>query len=184
MGDLGAPPPRPSTARLSMPPMASLEELQRPRALVVSFWCWLVGSLLAGAIGALAATKMEPMRSEFARVAAERDPDAPQTTIDQVASASVLVVIGAGLLLALLGLLLAGALRSGRGWARVLLTVVALMGVAYAALVSSALTDGMLGSLRAPATAGLLAYTALVVIATVAMFMPGNKAWFHRPKGT
>jgi hypothetical protein len=183
MSDLGAPPPRPSTARLSMPPMAALEDLSRPRVLTVSFWCWLLGSLLAGATVALTATKSGAMRAEFARLASERDSEAPQSTIDSVASASVLIVIGAGITLALLGLLLAGAMRSGRGWARVFLTVIALLAVVYAGLVSSALTDPMLDSLRTPVTAGLLAYTALVIIATVCMFLPGASAWFRRPKG-
>lgn len=183
MGDLGAPPPRPSTARLSTPPMAALEELARPRAITVSFWCWVAGSLLAGAIGALAATKIDPMRAEFARLAGERDPDATQATLDQVASASVLVVIGVGMLLAVLGLAVAGALRAGRGWARAVLTIVAAAAVAYAALMSSALTDAMLGDLRGPVTAGLLACTALVLVATVAMFLPGTGAWFRRPRG-
>ena len=183
MSELSAPPPRPSTARLSMPPMAALQELTRPRALTVSFWCWLLGSLLAGATVGLVATRTSTMRAEFARLAGERDSEASQSTIDSVASASVLIVLGAGVLLAVLGLLLAGAMRAGRGWARVFLTVIALFAVAYAALVSSALTDPMLDTLRTPVTAGLLAYTGLVIVATVCMYARGTSAWFRRPKG-
>ena len=183
MSDLGAPPPRPSTARLSMPPMAALEDLSRPRVLTVSFWCWLLGSLLGAVSVAVTATKMSAMRAEFARLASERDGEAAQSTIDSVAAASVLIVIGVGIVLALFGLLLAGAMRAGRGWARIFLSVIAVLVAAYVALVSSALTDPMLDTLRTPVTAGLLGYVALVVVAAVCMFLPGASAWFRRPKG-
>lgn len=183
MNDLDGPPPRPSTARLSMPPMAALEDLSRPRVLTVSFWCWLLGSLVAGATVALAATKTSAMRTEFARLASERDSEASQSTIDNVAVASVLIVIGAGVVLALFGLLLAGAMRAGRGWARVFLTLVGVLAVVYTALVTSALTDPMLDSLRTSVTAGLFAYTVLVIVAVVSMYLPGANAWFRRPKG-
>lgn len=176
------PPPRPSTARLSMPPMATLEQVSRPRALAVAFWCWLTGSVLVLAIVAVAATKIEPMRAEFAALARDRDPAAARATIDQVASTSVLVIIGVGALLAVLGSALGYALRAGRGWARVVLIVVALVAVGYTALVSSALSDPMLGTLRAPVNAALLAYTALVVVATAGMVLPGTSVWFRRPK--
>jgi hypothetical protein len=166
-----------------MPPMAALEDLSRPRVLTVSFWCWLLGSLLVGAAVGLTATKTSAMRAEFARLASERDSEAAQSTIDSVATASVLIVLGAGVVLALFGLLLAGAMRAGRGWARIFLTVIAIVAVVYVAMVSSALTDPMLDSLRTPVTAGLLAYTALVIVATVCMFLGGTSAWFRRPKG-
>jgi hypothetical protein len=182
MSDLGAPPPRPSTARLSMPPMAALAELPRPRAITVSFWCWTIGGLMLGATVALVATKIDPMHAEFARLARDRDPDTAATTINSVATASVLVVVGAGVLLAALGLALAGGLRAARGWARGFLTVVALAAVGYAVLMSSALTGAMLEELRVPVITGLLGYTALVVVGAVWMFLPGTRDWFRRPR--
>lgn len=182
MPDLGEPPPRPSTARLSMPPMAALEDLTRPRVIVVSFWSWLVGSVLLAGVAAITVTKADAMHTEFARLARENDATASQKTIDSVAGASVLVVVGAGALLALLGVTLCWGVRAARGWARIVLTVVAIAGVGYAALVSSALTDPMLEDLRGPATAGLLAYTALVVVATLCMYLRGTGAWFRRPR--
>ena len=182
MPDLGAPPPRPSTARLSMPPMAALEDLSRPRAIVVSFWSWFVSGVLLAGVAAMTAAKADAMHTEFARLARENDADATQKTIDSVAAASVLVVVGVGALLALLGVTLCWAVRAARGWARIVLTVVAVAGIAYAALVSSALTDPMLADLRAPVTVGLLAYTALVVVATLCMYLRGTGAWFRRPR--
>jgi hypothetical protein len=167
-----------------MPPMAALQEIPRPRAIAVSFWCWLVAGVVVGGTVALAYTKLDPMRTEFARLARDRDPGATQATIDRVASASVLIVIGTGAVLCLLCLALAAALRGGRGWGRVFLTVVALVAVAYAALVSSAVTDPMLDDLRSPVTAGLLGFTVLVLVAAVCMYLPGTTAWFRRPKGS
>jgi hypothetical protein len=165
-----------------MPPMAALRDLPRPRVIVVSFWCWLAASLLAGAAVALTSAKIDPMRAEFARLAEADDHDAMQVTIDRVASTSVLVVIGTGALLGVLGLALGLAMRAGRGWARGMLALVAVVAVAYAALVTSALTDPMLDDLRTPTTAVLLAYTVVVIVATVCMFLPGTRAWFRRPK--
>jgi hypothetical protein len=163
--------------------MAALLDLPRPRVVAVSFWAWLAGSFLVGATVALASTKLDPMRAEFARLAGERDPDATAATIDRVADASVLVVIGTGGLLGLLGLTLAGAVLAGRGWARVLLAVVAIVGLAYVALTATAATEAMLGAVHTVVGAGLLAYAAVVLVALVCMFLPGTKAWFHRPKG-
>jgi hypothetical protein len=183
MSDFGAPPPRPSTARLSMPPMAALSELPRPRVIAVSFWSWIIGGVVLGATVALAATKVDPMHAEFARLARDRDPDTAAATINSVATASVLVVIGAGGLLAVLGMAFAAGLRAARGWARVFLTLIAIAGVGYAALMSSALTSTMLGELRAPVIAGLLGYTVLVLVAAVWMFLPGTRDWFRRPNG-
>jgi hypothetical protein len=184
MTDLGAPlPPRPSTARRSLPPMAAVLALSRPRVVSVSFWCWLASSLLLGATTATAATKIEPMHAEFARLAGTQDAEATQVTIDRVAAASVLLVIGTGATAAVLGLALAGALRVGRNWARVILTALALIAVAYAALVSTVVTDAMLGDLRSAVRAGLMAYTTVVLVAAICMYLPGTTPWFRRPRG-
>jgi hypothetical protein len=166
-----------------MPPMAALEDLPRPRVIAVSFWSWLVGSLLLAAVTAVTVTKTGAMRTEFARLARENDADATRKTIDSVATASVLVVVGTGALLAVLGLVLCRGVRAARGWVRILLTVVAVAGVGYAALVSSALTGPMLDDLQGAVTVGLLAYTALVVVAGLCMYLPGSGAWFRRPRG-
>jgi hypothetical protein len=99
-----------------------------------------------------------------------------------VADASVLVVIGTGGLLGLLCLTLAGAVLAGRGWARLVLMVVAVIALAYVALTVPAATEAMLGDVHTVVGAGLLAYAAVVVVATVCMYLPGTRAWFHRPK--
>jgi hypothetical protein len=181
MSNVGAPPPRPSTARLSMPPMAALEELPRPRSITLSFWCWVFGGVLAVAVVGLLATRADVLHAEFARLAREDDGKASRATIDGVANASVLIVIGAGALVAVLGVLLAPGLRAARGWARALLAVVALAALAYVILASSTLND-LLTDLRGPIVVGLAAYALLVIVAAVGMFLPGTSAWFQRPR--
>lgn len=182
MSEVDAQPPRPSTARLSAPPMAALIELARPRAVTVAFWCWMLGGLLAAVVSALGAVRLEPMRVEFVRLARETDPAATADTIDQVAMASVLVVLGTGALVGVFAVLLAGAVRKGRNWARVLLVMVALVAFVHTAFVASSVTSAMLGDLRGLVIGGLVVSTALVLCGAVAMFL-GTKVWFHRPDG-
>ncbi len=184
MTDQPAPPPRPSTARLSMPPMAALQDLSaapgdRRVVLVLAR-----RQPLVGAAPSRSPHRLDPMRAEFARLARDRDPGASQATIDRVASASILVVIGTGVALCVLCLALRRrAARGSRLGAGSFLAVVALIAVAYAALVSSAVTDPMLDDLRTPVVAGLLGFTVLVLVAAVGMFLPGTTAWFRRPRG-
>lgn len=182
MSEVDAQPPRPSTARLSAPPMAALIDQARPRAVTIAFWCWMIGGLMAAVSSALGALRLEPMRVEFVRLARDTDPAASADTIDQVAMASVLVVLGTGALVGVFAVLLAGAVRAGRNWARVLLVVVALIAFVHTAFVASSVTSAMLGDLRGPVIGGLLGSTALILCGTVSVFV-GTKAWFRRPVG-
>jgi hypothetical protein len=182
MSEVTAPPPRPSTERTTAAPMAALRDQPRPKVVTVSFWCWMIASLVVGAAIALLSTKIEPMRAEFARLARTSDPAATQATVDRVAGASVLLVLGTGAILGLLALTLAGALRAGRNWARILLTLIALIAMAYGAFLATAANDAMLGNLRMVISVVLLAYTAIVATAAICMLLPGTKTWFHRPR--
>jgi hypothetical protein len=163
--------------------MAALLDLTRPRAVDVSFWCWFAGSLLVAATVAVVSTRTAPMRAEFARLAIAGDPDASTATIERVAGASVLAVVGTGALLGVLGLVLAGLMRAGRNWARVTLVAGALIAMAYTAFCATSLTEPMLDDRGALVSAGLLVYTATILAGVVCMFLPGGKAWFHRPSG-
>jgi hypothetical protein len=182
MSELKAPPPRPSTERVAAPPMAALRDMSRPRAVTVSFWGWMLASLVVAAAVALQSTKIDPMQTEFARVASISDPGTSPETIDRVAGVSVLLLLGVGALLGLLGLMLAGALRAGRNWARLLLTLVALSALGYAAFLGAAANDAMFGTLRSPISLVLAAYAAVITVAGVSMLLPGTKPWFHRPR--
>jgi hypothetical protein len=182
MSELIAPPPRPSTERVAAPPMAALRDMPRPRAVTVSFWSWVLASLVVAAAVALQSTRIEPMRTEFTRVASTSDPGASPEIIDRVAGVSVLLLLGVGALLGLLGLMLARALRAGRNWARIVLTLVAVIAIGYAAFLVTAANDAMFGTLRNPISQVLLAYAATITVAAVSMLLPAAKPWFHRPR--
>lgn len=162
----GPPPPRPSTARLSAPPVAARRGRPRPRVVTVSGWLWWLAAALAVLTVMFALTRLDAVRDVLARAARDNDPAATQDVVDQVVDLSVLVIVGGGLLLGLGGGLLALGLRTGRGWARVALFALPLLAVAYGLLVVSA-TGGL-----------VLAYSAVTVAAAVCMCLPGARRWF------
>jgi hypothetical protein len=79
---------------------------------------------------------------------------------------SLLVIVGGGLLLGLLGVLLAVAMRAGKGWGRAMLVVVALLAVGYALLV--------IGPMGWP----VVVAAGVAVVAAVSMCLPESRPWF------
>ena len=92
------------------------------------------------------------------------------TTREKVARAAVATLIGAGALIVLVQLAFAFMMRSGRGWARFTLVGFTIL----AALYSYVVFDTASTIYRA----GMLASTALMVIAWVPMFLPDTRTWF------
>jgi hypothetical protein len=182
MSDPAEPPPRPSTARVTAAPLAALRGLERPRAITVSFWCWVVAGLVGTGTVALETTRIDQMRSELARLTRASDPGTAQHTVDRVADLSVLLMIGTGAVLAVVGLLLAAAMRTGRNGARFALAPVALVGLGYAAFVVTATTGAMLGGLHTAVVAGLLGYASAILTGVITMFLRGTGPWFRRPR--
>lgn len=162
----GPPPPRPSTARTSAPPLSAMRGLPRPLAVTLAFWLWGLAATLAVATAVVAAGRLDALRGEFVREARENDSSASADTVDRVADLSVLVLVGGGLLLGVLAVLLAAAMRAGKGWARVALVLVALLAVGYAVLVV------------APAGWLVLTVAGVAVVAAVCMYLPESKPWF------
>jgi hypothetical protein len=162
----GSPPPRPSTARLSSPPIAAQRELARPRVVTVSCWLWLAAALVAMAAVASTVSRLDAVRADLRRAVLESDSAATQDTVDQVVDASVLVIIIGGLVLGVVSGLVALGLRAGRGWARVTLIGFAVLAVGYGVLVRS--ETGWL----------VLGYAGLTVAGAVCMYLPGSRRWF------
>lgn len=160
------PPPRPSTARLSEAPIAARRAMTRPRAVTVAHWLWWVGAALATLTVLRAVGRLDEVRGLLGAAVLDSDPDAAQDVVDRVVDASVLVIVIGGLLLGLVGGLLAPHLRSGRGWARLTLTLVAVLAVAYGVLVVSA--TGWL----------VLAYSGVAAVAAACAYLPGSARWF------
>jgi hypothetical protein len=134
--------------------------------MTASCWLWLGAAVMAVVSVALTARRMDAVRAELAGAVRDSDPSTPADTVEQVVDLSVLVIVVGGLLVGVAGGLLALTLRAGRRWARVTLTAVAVLAVAYGVLVVSA--TGW------PA----LAYAALATAAAVCMYLPGSSRWF------
>ena len=162
----GPPPPRPSTARLTAPPLAARRGLPRPTTVTVSSWLWLLAAVLALATSALALTRLDDLRDGLAGVARDSDPTATQDTVDRVVDLSVLVIIGGGLLLGVVGVLIGLALRAGRRWSRPVLITLTLLACTYGVFVADA--TGWL----------VFGYAAATVIAAICMYLPGSRRWF------
>jgi len=162
----GSPPPRPSTARMSAPPLSAMRSMPRPLVIMVAFWLWVLAAVTAIATAVVAAGRLDALRADFVREARENDPSASADTIDRVADMSVLIVVGGGLLIGVLAVLFAAAMWAGKRWGRAVLVLVALLAGGYAVLV--------IGPVGWPA----LAPAGGAVVAAVCMYLPGSKAWF------
>ena len=161
----GPPPPRPSTARLNAPPLASRQGLPRPWAVTLSCWLWWLAAMWAVATVAATVGRLEAVRAELGQAVRDSDSSATADRVEQVVDLSVLVIIGGGALFGILVVLLASRLRAGRRWARLALTFVAALVVAYGVLVV-----GVTGWF-------VLGYVGLVVVATVLMYLPAGGRW-------
>lgn len=145
----------------------------RPRAVELSYWLWF-GACVLGMITTVATLRYFSELQTLVLVIVEQQyPLETAATREKAAWATVATVIGAGALIILVQLLLALAMRSGRGWARFALVGFIVLGALYGVAV--------LGAAPAISRAGLLASTAMMVIASVPMFLPGTRPWFaHR----
>jgi hypothetical protein len=164
-----APPPRPSVAISAI----SAEPPARPQVIDVSYWLW-VAACLAGLITAGVTLRyFSELRGVVLAIVEHQYPLETSATREKAAVTTVATLIGAGALIAVVQLVLAVTMRSGRGWARFMLIGLTILGALYSVAVFSA----------APTISqvGMLAGTALMVIAWVPMFLPGTRAWFaHR----
>lgn len=143
-----------------------MRDRPRPRTVHVAFWLWAAAAVLALVTAGVGAARYDALHDGFTREARAEDPSAGQDTVEQVADLSVLVIVGGGLLLGVLGVLLAAAMRAGRKWARFALVLVAVMAVAYAVLVT-----GPTGWL--PAACAVVAVTG-----AICAYLPGSRSWY------
>jgi hypothetical protein len=132
----------------------------------LSCWLWLVAAVVAIATVALTVSRLDAVRADLGRAVLDSDRSATRETADRVVDVSVHVIIIGGLLLGVMGGLVALWLRAGRGWARVMLTGVTVLAVGYGVLVRS--ETGWL----------VLGYATLTVAAAVGMYLPGSRRWF------
>ncbi len=145
----------------------------RPRVVDVSYWLWF-GACVIGMITTVATLRhFSELQTLVLAIVDQQYPLETPATREKAAWATVATLIGAGALIALVQLMLAVAMRSGRGWARYALVGLTVLGALYGVAVLDA----------APtiSRAGLLASISAMVIASVPMFLPATRPWFaHR----
>lgn len=142
----------------------------RPRVVDVSYWLWL-GACLVGVItAAVTLPYFGELQTAILSIVERQFPGETPATREQVATAALATLIGAGVLVVLIQLAFAIAMHSGRGWARFVIALLTFLDALYSVAV--------FGPAPTITQAGLLATTVLMVIAVVPMFLPGARAWF------
>ncbi|MGH3898526.1 MAG: hypothetical protein ACRDTA_09775 [Pseudonocardiaceae bacterium] len=167
-----APPARPSLATRAMP--SELAARPRPRAIDVSYWLWLAACLVGVITAAATLHYFDELQAAVLSIIERNSPGETPRTRENVATAMLAILIGAGVLLVLVQMAFAMAMHSGRGWARFALVLPALLGALYSIAVFS--------SSPMMTQAGLLATIVLMIVATVPMFLPGTRAWFAQQR--
>ncbi len=153
---------------------SELAALPRPRVIDVSYWLWL-GACLVGVITAAVALRyFGELQAAVLSIVERQFPRETPAMREQVATATLATLIGAGVLVVLAQLAFAIAMHAGRGWARFALVLLTLLGALYS-VAASATAPTM-------TRAGLLTTTVLMVIAMVPMFLPGARTWFAQQR--
>jgi hypothetical protein len=153
-------------------------EIERPKAIDNAFWASIASTAIASLATVVTVLLDSVWLERFARAmladAGQRATDADLSTAISVARAS----LGFGVaLFAALFVLFAMKMRAGRGWARIVLTVFAALGVLN--FLSAAVSTGAALSLM-----WSLAEIAFSVTAVVYMFRPESSKYFleHRKR--
>jgi hypothetical protein len=141
----------------------------RPQDVNLAFWLW-IASLLVAITATLIAI---PTMGETAQLAAQQQAAARGTSLSPDAAASMVhLVVVSSIVGSVVGFALnvffAVKMRAGRNWARIVITVFAVIGVLFTVL-----------GLKSGLTLALQIVAALLYIATVVlMFRPAAKAYF------
>lgn len=167
-----APPARPSLETGATP--SELAWRPRPRVVDIAYWSWL-GACLVGVITAVVTlVYFDQLQAGMSSIVAREFPNETPATRDEVATVAVAILIGAGALVAVVQVAFAVAMRSGRGWARLVLVLLGVLGVLY--------TVVTFGAAPVLTQAGMLATTALMLIAVVLMCLPVAGPWFAQQR--
>jgi len=153
-----------------------------PRSLTTSVVLWLLAGTSALAAAALMWAGQDGIRARLAAMTTEQDPSAAADVVADTARYAFLACAGSVVLVAVLHVLLALALRTGREWARTALVIAGVLGVVVAVLVQDLIADPALGLRDDPARETLLGHVVLVLAATVTMLTPSARRWLRRAR--
>ncbi len=140
-------------------------------------WLWLASGIIPvlGLVSAL--TRFTDIREHLREAARTADAGASAEAISRAASLTAAAALLGLAVPVIAQIILALLMVNGRGWARYLLIIVALIQLPIAVLAFGALSDqsGQMQNYLEVAI-GLLAFVVLVAI--VLMFLPGSRRWF------
>jgi hypothetical protein len=168
------PPVPPARPRFEFRPPPSAVCEPRPQALTLSSLLW------AGAAAALVLAVVLPLVgvgdlwADVTTAVNTGFPNEAETTRDRAAAVASFVLVGSGVLFALLAGGSAAAMRRGKPTARIVLALLLVLIAVHALL--------MIGVAPLASTVLLGAAVALALVATVLMFLPGTTAWLTRPR--
>jgi hypothetical protein len=145
-------------------------ERVKPRVVKVAVLLWTTAVVLQLASSMLALVDVQRIRSDLLAEVARGFPAEATTTQERVVVAVLALLIGAGVLIALLELGFVVALNRGKRWARVVLALLAVVAVAHGAIV--------VGGLRSMFLVGLVVGGGIAVGAVIVSFLPAARVWF------
>jgi hypothetical protein len=134
-----------------------------------------IASFLAGLVGmALSFTNLSELRAGLEEIAQQRQPDAETGVVDDAVSILLYGALGGIVFLISIQVFLAVLMGKRRNWARVLLTVVAVLSLPMLLLTRDIVNP------QAGWTLVLEAF--LMLAALVTMFLPAANSWFRQQR--
>jgi len=142
----------------------------RPRAVAVSYWCWLTACLVGTITAAVAVLSFDQLQAGLLTLVEREFPNEATAMRDDVATAALAILVGFGVTVVLAQMMVAISMHAGRRGARPALVLLAITGGVYVA--------GVLGAVPLATRVGLLITAGLMAVAAILMFVPGVGRWF------
>lgn len=170
-GERGAPVPARPDHTVAPPPLRA-PSLNPPRPVTLSFWLWMASFVVGLLAIAYSLSRFDELHQRLADTVRAQEPGIGGELLNRAVDITLYVGLGGPAAVILLQLLLAVLMRARRNWARVLLAVLAVVGIAGA--VFSLVTVAEQARVAVPLQA------LLIVVATVLMFLPAANTWFRQ----
>lgn len=170
-GERAAPIPARPDHTVAPPPLRG-PSLNPPRPVTVSFWLW-VASFVVGLLAiAYSLSRFDELHQRLADTVRAQEPGIGGELLNRAVDITLYIGLGGPTAVILLQLLLAVLMRARRNWARVLLAVLAVVGIAGAVF--------SLVTVAEQARVAVLVQALLIVVATVLMSLPAASTWFRQ----
>jgi len=156
------------------PPVAAVNPRRVPTVMRTSLRLW-IASFLAGLVGmALSFTNLAELRAGLEEIAQQRQPNTEAGVVDDAVSILLYGALGGIVFLISIQVFLAVLIGKRRNWARVLLTVVAVLSLPVLLLTRDIVTR--------QAGWTLVLEALLMLAALVTMFLPAANSWFRQQR--